>query len=402
MKAIKPIVLIAVLFLTIYSCSKETEEPHIFKRGQIISSSYLAYKTTDDMKLVFSFLGVEDSINYQYPIELYKIKYETITPQGEETVASGLVVVPKNTSATLPLVSFNHGTELNKLTVPSRLVYNSGFEVGMMFATEGYAVCIPDYLGLGDGTGLHPYMHAKSEASSTIDMIRAAKEFCNQKSIKLNEQLFLVGYSQGGHASMATHKEIEANFAGEFTVTANASLAGPYDVSGIMSEILFKKEAFPSPVFLPYVLFAYNDVYSIYSNISSILKSPYNSTLLPFFDGTHKNTVNDVNNAMPSIPSDILTDEEYLNLKNNTNVKFFNALKENDLYNWTPIAPIQMCHCDGDITVPMGNSEKALQYFISHGVSNAKLVNPLAAGTHQTCLIPSLLATKRWFAGMKN
>jgi len=393
---------ISILFLTIYSCSKDTvETPHVFERGQIVSSSFLAYKTIDDMKLVFGFLGVQDSVNYQYAVELYKIKYETITPSGEETVASGLIAIPKNINVAVPLVSFNHGTELNKLSVPSHLVYNSGFEVGMVFATEGYTVCIPDYLGLGDGVGLHPYMHAKSEASCTIDMIRAAKEFCKEKSISLNEQLFLMGYSQGGHASMATHKEIEANYTNEFTVTANASLAGPYDVSGIMTDILFKKEAFPSPIFLPYVLFSYNSVYGIYSNISSIFKSPYSTTLLPFFDGNHKNTVTDVNNAMPAIPSDILTDEEYLNLKNKTNTKFIEALKENDLYNWIPVAPIQMCHCDGDITVPMGNSEKALDYFVSKGVSNARLINPFASGTHQTCLIPSILATKRWFASMK-
>jgi hypothetical protein len=36
---------------------------------------------------------------------------------------------------------------------------------------------MPDYIGMGGSPGLHPYVHAASEATASIDMIRAAREF---------------------------------------------------------------------------------------------------------------------------------------------------------------------------------------------------------------------------------
>ena len=402
MKTNKILLILVSFFYIFTSCTKDKTEPaHEFDRGQILTSNLISTLTTDQIKAVFALIGVTSGVNYQYQVELYKIKYETISPLGEETFASGLLVVPKGANKSMPLVNFHHGTQLNKLAVPSNRYLGSGYEIGLMFGTEGYAVCIPDYLGLGDSEGLHPYMHAKSEATTSIDMMRAAKSKCKEIGVELNDQVFLMGYSQGGHATMATQKEIEANYSSEFTITANAPLAGPHDVSGIMAELVLKKEAYTSPGYLPYMLYSYNSVYDLYSDVSQILVSPYNTTLPPYFDGSNSNFLGAVNSEMPAIPSDIFTEAEYLNIKNKTNTKFWNALEDNDLYDWTPIAPIQMCHCGEDKTVPPENSQKAFDTFTANGVTNVTLLDPLPTGTHATCVIPSILATKLWFETMK-
>ena len=44
---------------------------------------------------------------------------------------------------------------------------------------------MPDYLGMGESPGLHPYVHGESEATATLDMIRAAREFISD-SFKFN------------------------------------------------------------------------------------------------------------------------------------------------------------------------------------------------------------------------
>jgi len=100
---------------------------------------------------------------------------------------------------------------------------------------------------------------------------------------------------------------------------------------------------------------------------------------------------------MPPIPSDILKDNIYNEIVNKTNTAFWNAMEDNDLYNWKPTAPIRMFHCDGDVTVPMANSEKAMLNFQNNGVKNAELINPLQGGTHATCIVPSIIAAKKWF-----
>ncbi len=391
---------LAFILILIHSCKKDDTEPHVFERGQIVSSKEMSTRSIENIKmLLFSYSYTYASqINYKHNVKLYSIVYETVNPKGEETTASGLLAVPENISTAIPLMSFQHGTILKDDMVPSKTILGSGFEIGLIFGTEGYAVCIPDYLGLGEGEGLHPYMHAKSEATATIDMIRAAKNKLKELGIELTSQLFLSGYSQGAHATMATHKAIEQEYSGEFSVTASAPMSGPYDVSGVMANIVLRKEPYIYPGFLPYMLYSYNPIYGIYDNMEENFKSPYNSKLPIFFDGNNAYSLMEVNEVMPDIPSDIFTDEAYRAIMDSSNTKVWEALKDNDLYDWVPIAPIRMFHCNGDITVPIENAQKALETFTKNGVDNAELVNPLEGGTHATCVFPSLLGTRDWFA----
>ena len=74
-------------------------------------------------------------------------------------------------------------------------------------------------------------------------MIRAAREFItNDLNLIDNSQVFLTGYSQGGHACMATHKYIHENsLQSEFDVIASAPCSGPYDLSGIMADTIMSQ-----------------------------------------------------------------------------------------------------------------------------------------------------------------
>ncbi len=396
----KVLLLLAIVFI-LNSCSKDDNDPYVFERGQIISSVDAGTQTAEGIKTMFTIFDpiMAAQINYKYAVSQYVITYETITPDGEETQATGLLAIPQNVGAAAPLLSFQHGTILKGSIAPSSKAIGSGMELGLIFGTEGYVVCMPDYLGLGKGDGLHPYMHAKSEATVTIDMIRAAKNKLAELGIEVNEKLFLLGYSQGGHATMATHKAIESDYSDEFTVTASSPMAGPFDVSGIMADLILQKTEYISPGFLPYMLYSYNSVYSIYTDLESNFKSPYNTSLPPYFNGDNLYTLTEVNNVMPLIPSDILTDAAYNEIIDKTNTTFWNALKDNDLYDWSSVAPIRMFHCNGDVTVPIANSEKALASFTGKGITNVSLVNPLEGGTHATCIVPAIIAAKEWFNG---
>jgi len=394
----KVLLLLAIVF-TLNACRKDDVDPHVFERGQILFSEEAGSNSLESIRTAFILydINLANQIDYQYGVNTYTIIYETVTPDGQETQASGLLSVPQNMSIAAPILSFQHGTVLKQDAVPSSTGIGTGMELGLIFGTEGYIVCMPDFLGLGDSEGLHPYMHAESEATATIDMIRAAKNKLNELGIEFNEQLFLMGYSQGGHATMATHKIIESDYNDEFTITASSPMAGPYDVSGIMADSILKKEEYISPEYLPYMLYSYNSVYNIYSDLESNFKTPFNTSLPPFFNGDNLYSLSEVGDIMPAIPSDILTDNAYNEIVDKSNTAFWNALEDNDLYDWNPAAPIHMFHCNGDVTVPMSNSEKALQSFQDKGITNVELTNPLEGGTHSTCLIPSIIGAKDWF-----
>jgi hypothetical protein len=86
----------------------------------------------------------------------------------------------------------------------------------------------------------------------------------------LNEQLFLAGYSQGGHSTMAALKMIEEQHSAEFSVTACSPMAGPYDLSETQLNFVMRDTAYPLPGFLPYILFAYNSVYNMVPDLSTV------------------------------------------------------------------------------------------------------------------------------------
>ncbi|ARX89309.1 hypothetical protein SMD44_08796 [Streptomyces alboflavus] len=45
----------------------------------------------------------------------------------------------------------------------------------LLFASTGLAVSAPDYLGLGEGPGSHPYGHPKATVTAPVDGLRAAR-----------------------------------------------------------------------------------------------------------------------------------------------------------------------------------------------------------------------------------
>ncbi len=392
--------------LVLSACHKDNSSDVVLTdRGSLVGEPVVlaTYSKVIMKTMLVSYPGdMVDSVNFAYDVDAIKVVYNTIDPKDSATIASGLILIPKNVSKALPLLSYQHGTILNKTAVPSRL--SGSFEVGLVFGTEGYVVACPDYLGMGDGKKMHPYMHAKSEATAIIDMLRATRTVCKNRGVNLNSQLFLIGYSQGGHSTMAALKMIEENYNTEFSVTACAPMAGSYDMSGTQLNYMLKDTFYPSPGYLPYLLYAYNNIYSMYPIIDSIFVSPYNSEFKLYFNDNPTTDLGTVDNLWPSsrIPTSVLKPEILQDIKDNlTSNPLRLALKDNDLYDWGPVSPVHLCHCNGDQDVPYQNSVIAYNSFISHGSTSVQLIMPLEGGTHETCAVPAFIHAIKWFDSLK-
>lgn len=407
MKAIEMknrIVLMAVVVAMFYACSKDNDPPIPPERGTIIGTPVfmVSYSKTLIAATLNTVAGeYAQDFNCNYDVSSYKIKYNTIDPAGNPAVASGLIIVPEDSTKLFPLLSWHHGTVLKKTNAPSRL--QGDFQVGLIFATDGFVVACPDYLGMGDGTKLHPYLHAASEATAVIDMVRATRRFCEDKGTAINEQLFLAGYSQGGHVTMATLKMMEEQYSDEFTVTACSPMAGPYDLSETQLNFIMRDTAYPIPGILPYILFAYNNVYQMVPDLGSVFLSQYYDEFKDYFNDNPAYEVDAVDNLWPpsKIPSDVLRPEIIESVKQDRDNPIVLALKENNLYDWAPKSPIHLCHCDADDIVPYQNSVVAYNSFVNHGSTHITLVMPLHGGTHETCGLPSLLDALTWFGSLR-
>jgi hypothetical protein len=92
---------------------------------------------------------------------------------------------------------------------PSRSLDSLAGASALLFAGAGFATGAPDYLGLGGGPGPQAYLHAASEASASLDMLRAAHAFAARRHRSLATTTLVTGFSQGGHAAMALGRTLQ-------------------------------------------------------------------------------------------------------------------------------------------------------------------------------------------------
>ncbi len=359
--------------------------------GQLLSATWVENFSITQLDLLFQFAGA--AISAKYAVGLYDVTYETVDPYGSTILASGAILVPIGHTNAAALVAYDHGTSIEKSDVPSEP--NLEGILASAFAADGYIAVAPDYLGLGASPGFHPYLHAATEASATMDLLRAARQFCASNSFALNGQLFISGYSQGGHSALATLRALENSGTNEFSVTACGCGSGPYDLAGTSTQDILSGRVPPNPYYFLYLLAAYQDVYGLAPSLADLLAPPYDRTLPPLMDGLHSDAV--VNAAMPTIPINILAPAELADFKTNATNPFRIALSENSLLNWTPKSPLRLYSCSGDEDVVPANSKAAYDSFQARGATQVQWQDPKPGATHDNCAIPALFSIKAWF-----
>src|SRR4029453_1178347 len=62
----------------------------------------------------------------------------------------------------------------------------------------------------GTSPGRHPYYHAASSAAVVVDLLHAARRLAELAGYVWPEELFLAGFSQGGHPPLAAMRALEA------------------------------------------------------------------------------------------------------------------------------------------------------------------------------------------------
>ncbi len=369
------------------------------KRGQIIETSFIQKLSADNITALLTLLDTSQDftkeLTYSYDVSLYKIIYQTIDIQGNFTPASGLVVIPENVTDA-SLVSYQHGATMTKTDVPSQRSLEHFF--GVIFGTEGYVTALPDYLGLGDSPVFHPFVHAETEASATIDMMRATRNFCSENHVSLNGEVFLAGYSQGGHATMATIRDIELNLTEEFQVRAVASGGAPLDISTTQRLFLMRNEPYSFSELLPYVIYAYDEIYDLFQSPDEVFVSPYDENLKKYFTPEMPFTFDDIALEMPTsgIAKELLQPTYLEAFESDENHPLRVAMKQNDVYDFKVNVPVKICHCEADEVITIKHAQITTETLQKHG-TDVTLIDPAPQANHRTCATYSMRETLKWF-----
>ena len=186
------------------------------------------------------------------------IAYATDSPEGGTVEASGVICYPAGLQTYDHLLSIQHGT-CNIDEAPSLRDFTPELAPAV---NENAVVVMADYLGYGlsETPDLqHPYMHSHYTATACADMIEAAESYldANASSLKLTRKgdgLKLMGYSQGGAATISTLQELQSRGVAD-RVTGVWAGGGPYDLDAFFHVITDNPETpYPNSGFIPYLI----------------------------------------------------------------------------------------------------------------------------------------------------
>lgn len=399
MNLLKALIKFWVVFLVFIavSCGSDNNEEPVIQNEYLVSSSKVSAFSAGQVALFTSQFGLSDVNDLLVNgFETYKIEYSTEF-LGQSIIASGLINIPIG-DGVFPIVSLQHGTIAANADAPSvnpteNLLFSA-------VASAGYIAVVPDFIGFGSSADIvHPYYYEPHIAEPIVDMLRATKEFLVENEIQYDDKLFLGGYSEGGYATMVTHKLIENSFDNEFNLIASAPASGGYDIKH-MQEYFFSLETYHNPFYLAFVGLSYETVLGT-NIIPLIFQEPYASNIPTLFDGSKSGS--EINALLTDNVSDLLTEDFLTNF--DTDAKYSEIKTkfiENSPLNWVPKASMYMYHGTSDITVPYSNSEASYDKLIVAGASK-DIVQfiPIEGANHSTGALPYFIDVLRKFEALK-
>jgi hypothetical protein len=335
----------------------------------------------------------------RFGVDTYRLMYRTIDPQGRPTIASGLLVLPRNHAGRLRTVSFTHGTELFKGDAPSVAQDVWGSAPTITYASAGFAAVAPDYLGLGVGPGPHPWMDVPSETTASLDMLRAARQFVPRAGRALEREVLVTGFSQGASAAMGLARALQTGADRWFRLAAIAPISGAYDMEHAELPALLNGELNPkaSVVYIALLLVSWDRLHDLYDSPAEVFQPPYDGTLEQLLDSQH--TGLEVVVGTPEDVSQLLTPHAVEMLRHPTG-RLAAALRVADsTCDWTPRVPVQLYMATADEQAANANSYHCQAALRSRGV-DAPLVS-VGGVDHLDSNRLGTAATVRWFSQLR-
>lgn len=333
-------------------------------------------------------------------VELVEIVYGTLAPDGPATV-SGAVMIPSGATcpaAPYPLVGYTRATDLDRARTMVDVTNDEVNLVAGMLAGQGYVVAATDYLGynLSDHPR-HDYLHADSEAQSEIDAMRAARALLAGRGIALSPRVLLAGYSQGGHASLATQRMITRSLGGEFALAAAGHMSGPYDLNGSVGSAVSRLPVgdIGSTFYIPFAVTSLQAVYgNLYSDPAQFFKQPYAGTVDNLFPGAW--TLEELvgQNKLPLLLESLVTDT-FVQQAKDPGSTLSQALRLNSPYDFAATVPTMFCGGSRDGVVAFDNARTASTVMSGNAAAAITLVDvenePAYASLLPSPLVPAEL-----------
>jgi pimeloyl-ACP methyl ester carboxylesterase len=309
--------------------------PRVIQAPEQVRLTPLTTISTLKARVLLTFAGV-DGIPVENSVDCYRMQY-TIGSGSEAIQLSGLLALPRNV-VPRRLVSFQHGTSTTRTAVPSQLD-GTGLAAAIAFAGNGYALIAPDYPGLGDSPGRHPYYVAEAIGPAVVGMIEASQRVPGVP----NGPVFLSGFSEGGWASLAALRVLESQ--GK-PVLGSAQVAGAYDLRRVSLPAALKGGAASHSLYLAYAAWGQADYYR--HPLDSVLTSQYAAIVERVFAGAKPK---EIVSSLPPDPRKMFNQNFLDAFDRNEAHWYLDSFAANSLVDMTPRAPIRLYYGSKDVDV---------------------------------------------------
>ncbi len=330
----------------------------------------------------------------KYPVKLYRVTYPTIVPEfGIPTVASGLVAIPDNGLDSMPVVSYQHGTVMLKTACPSNP--DSSLETRLMiaqFASRGYIVIGPDFIGLGVSDQPHADFVRLTTEQACIDMLNATDKVLKEQKIRRGT-LFLHGWSQGGWATMTFLRRLEAM---NIRVTAASTACAAADFFALMDRWINNPQPGDSPI-LPAIIATCLFSYEYYNQLNGLASS----AIRPEFFQASKDLYcwkMDYITFLTKTTMNVreLLRPEFMSTGNTGSTPFWQVLEQAQAYRWRCQTPLRMYYGEVDVIIPLYFSTLPAAYQNQLGC-NTMAISAGAIADHSAAYVYSIIHAKPWF-----
>jgi pimeloyl-ACP methyl ester carboxylesterase len=398
----------AVIFLVVSvltACRKEPQAPvYSYFVTKELKGSYTEDYITSLINVVSVTIPEAGNLRpfVNSDVKVYKIVYKT-TINGQQVDASGLVCVPA-TPGEYPVLSFQNGTNTVNADAPSENPSDYSYQLIEILSSMGYIVVIADYPGFGESSQIpHPYLVGEPTVRSLIDMLFAVKELTGNElsGISLKNEYYLIGYSQGGWATLELLKAMELDYDSDFNLKGCVCGAGPYNIYLLLKGMV-NATTYPMPVYLGYILNAYKAYDQFTNPVSDIFNEPYASRVSTLYTGVLSSgqinaqlTTSIPGLITPGFLSGFETSANYASVRE--------ALLRNSVSAWHSNVPLLLIHGGKDTYVDPISTENMYNSMIQAGTSTAVCTKVIVPDVdHSTGIAPCMIRGVLFLQNLKN
>lgn len=321
----------------------------------------------------------------RHRVDCWRVVYDSRDSRGTPIRLSGLLALPRGVAAR-GLASWQHGTTTTRGDVPSNLS-TEGVAAAILCAGNGYATVAADYLGLGVSPLTHTYYAADDTARAVIDLLDAARRIPGVP----DSAPFLTGFSQGGHATLATQQALEA--AGR-PVLGAAPVAGAFNLRTISFPATLKGGAPQHSLYLTYLTRGLAARYG--QPLESALTAGAAALTRTLYDRPHK--PDEIASALPKDPRGLFNPAFLEAFDHDGAHWLLDALAANEVSHFTPRAPVRLFYGAGDQDVSPRESVETAAMFRSRG-ADAAVVN-LGATDHNGSILKAAPGILTWLESL--